>query len=462
MSLRGILLLAFFIPSIPLCFFRPFYGLLLWTVISFTSLHKYTWGEASVLPWAVMVGVPLILGFALFVHNFDRMKSRESALIILLWIWFVFTSVGSTHTPLFMHHAQETWDHLIFVTKILVMTLISMSIVNSFSRLRTLLIVIASCFSLFVVKSLPFVILTSGNDRLYGPPNSMIADNNDFGLALNMTVPLLFFLAQTETKPWVKRMFGMLFLLTIPAIFFTYSRGALVGLIAVLGMMMLQLKKRLVLIPVVLLGVAIAVLFAPQAWKDRMNPTGEQALDKSAQSRINAWTFSWHLVSDYPIAGGGFSTFTRPLFAIYAPDQYDVHGPHSIYFGILGEHGFVGLFLYLTLIGSALYSTSEVVRRAKPLGDITAMQYARMFRFSLVGFLVSGLFLGRQYFDYYYTILACIVVLKRLCFDAWSQQKLLDRDEASDGDEEPEEDGDAEEEQIGLPGLPSRMSAGAR
>ncbi|MBA2258322.1 MAG: putative O-glycosylation ligase, exosortase A system-associated, partial [Acidobacteria bacterium] len=39
--------------------------------------------------------------------------------------------------------------------------------------------------------------------------------------------------------------------------------------------------------------------------------------------------------------------------------------------------------------------------------------YAHMFQFSLVGFLVSGLFLGRAYFDYFFAIVACIIILDR-------------------------------------------------
>lgn len=458
MSLRGILLLCFFIPSIPVCFMRPFYGLILWTIVAFTSLHKYTYGESAFLPWAMMVGVPTILGFAFFSRGWDRIKSRETIVILILWTWFVITTIGSTRTPLFVHHAADTWDHLETVSKILLMTLITMGLLDSFKRLRATVIVIASCFGFFVFKCFPFLIATSGNDRVYGPPNSMIGDNNDFGLALNMTLPFFFFLARTETNPKLKRLFGVLFILTIPTIFFTYSRGAMLGLIAVMGMMLLQSKQKRLLIPVVLLGVSIAVLFAPQAWKDRMNPTGDQALDKSAQSRINAWTFAWNLAADYPVAGGGFATFTRPLFVRYAPNPGDLHGPHSIYFGILAEHGFTGLFLYLLLIASAFYSTSQVIRWSKTMGDEVAAQYARMFRFSMVGFLVSGFFLGRQYFDYLYTIIACIAVLKRLCFDAWARQELVTGTPVAGSDE----DEDVEEEPVGVPGLPGTLSAGAR
>jgi probable O-glycosylation ligase (exosortase A-associated) len=147
-------------------------------------------------------------------------------------------------------------------------------------------------------------------------------------------------------------------------------------------------------------------------------------LDKSAQGRINAWTFAVNLVADYPFTGGGFGTFTRPLFTLYAPDPLDMHGPHSVYFGILGEHGIPGLFLFLSLIGCSFYSLHEVAKGAKLRGDETALAYANMFRFSLIGFLTSGLFLGRAYFDYLYTLLACIVILRRICFDTWQADDM--------------------------------------
>jgi probable O-glycosylation ligase (exosortase A-associated) len=450
-SIRGIILLIIFIPCIPASFFRPFFGLLVWTIISFTALHKYTYGVSATLPWAMVIGVPTILGFFIFEKGLNRIKSRESGLIILLWIWFVLTSIVSTHTPLFVHHAPGTWDHLFFVSKILLISLVTVGIVNSFERFRMLIVVFASCLAFFVLKSIPFLIITSGADRIYGPPASMIGDNNDFGLALNMTLPIFYFLSHTEKAPVWRRFFGILFMLTIPAIFFTYSRGALVGLVAVLGLMLLQVKQKFVLIPVLVSAFFLAATFAPQTWKDRMNPTGAQALDKSAQSRINAWTFSWNLAMDYPISGGGFDTFSRTLFQRYAPDINDIHGPHSIYFGILGEHGFVGLFLYLSLLASALYSTHEVIRLAKPLGDLVAMHYAKMFRLSLVGFMVSGLFLGRQYFDYYYTIVSCIIILKKLSYESWSEETMLDG--------EPIEQDQVESE---LEPIPINMAAGIR
>jgi probable O-glycosylation ligase (exosortase A-associated) len=427
MSLRGILLLLFFIPSIPLAFLRPFYGVILWTIVAFTSPQWYTWGAATLIPWAVLIAVATIGGFCVYMgKNWGRMFSRESGIIAILWVWFGITTIVSVNNPLFAHHAEDTWAHINLVSKIFLMVFITIGIVDSFARLRTLVITIASCFGIFVVKSLPWLLHTGGSDRIYGPERSMIADNNDFGLALNMTLPMFLFLAQSESKPWMKRLWTALFVMTIPCIFFTYSRGALVGLVVVLGFMILRIKQRLLLVPVAVLGFAGATLFAPQTWKDRMNPSADNMLDKSAQGRINAWKFSIRLIEDYPITGGGFGTFTAPLFLLYAPDPLDAHGAHSVYFGILGEHGIPGLLLFLSLIAASFHSIHQVVKWARLQGDEVAICYANMFRFSLVGFLTSGLFLGRAYFDYFYTIIACIVILKKVCLESWSAPQTQD------------------------------------
>ncbi len=431
MGIRAILFLTFFIGSLPVCFFRPFYGILLWTIVAFVNPQWYAWGASQDLPWALAVAVPTLLGLVIFVRGWERLATRECFLLLALWIWFSITSYVSANTPLFAPHAALTWYRWQFVSKILLMTAATVMIVNSLPRFRILLITIGCCFSVFVLKAVPFLIETGGSFRLYGPDNSMIADNNDFGLALNMTLPLYFFLAQTEPRPWLKKLFWLLFLSTIPAIFFTYSRGALVGLAAVLTLMFLQSRQRFFLIPAIAMGMTIAVFLAPAAWKERMDPTRPGALDGSARSRLNAWTYSWNIAKDYPLAGGGFDTYTPELFARYAPDGNDVHGPHSIYFGVLAEHGFVGLGLYLTLLGSCFLTTRSVVKSARLRGDRVAASYAMMLRFSLVGFMASGAFLGRAYFDYFFTIVALITILQYTLRLEWRQ---IDAEDA-----EPEE-----------------------
>lgn len=431
MPVRGVLMLAFFVASLPVCLFRPFYGILLFSVVSYLNPQASLmyWSGAAAFPWALAVAIPTICGLLFSCSPFpQRLASREVALIVILWVWFTITTVISTHTPVFFHHSQDTLDRWQFVSKILLMTLVTIGIVDSFARLRVWVMVMSGCFGLIVVRSLPGIIMTGGGARIYGPDLSMVADNNDLGLALDMTLPLFFFLAQSEPTRAMRRLFGALFAVTIPAIFCTYSRGALIGLTVILVLMFVQLKRKFVLVPIFVLAAGGALLFAPEAWKERMNPS--QGLDSSARERLNAWTFSWDLVKDYPVFGGGFSTFTPELFAKYAPVAEDVKGPHSVYFGVLAEHGFPGLALYLTLAASCLVKLLRLVKYARIYGDETVAAYVHMFEFSIIAFLVSGCFLGRAYFDYFFAMVACVVILDQLARKSWAST-----DEDATGDE---------------------------
>jgi probable O-glycosylation ligase (exosortase A-associated) len=431
-SIRALLLYSILLPSLPVCFFRPFYGIVLWTIVAFASPQWYAWGAAYEFPIAVAIAIPTLAGALIFARKWNRLISSEALLLVLLLSWFTLTSIVASNTPLFQDHVLEMWARWQVVLKISLMALVTIVVVDTKARIRTLFIVIAACFSFYVLKALPLMITGGLTFRLYGPPKSMVEDNNDLGLALNMTVPILFFLAQTEVRTWLRRVFWGLLLVMVPGIFCTYSRGALVGLIAVVGVLFFQLKQRLLLIPLILLGVMVAVLVAPASWRERMDPTREGALDNSALSRLNSWTFAWRLATDYPITGGGFETFTPELFARYATNSSDVHGPHSIYFGVLADHGFVGLGLYLGLLLSCFYTAHRIIRWAQWHGDEEVGSYARLCQLSLVGFLTSGLFLGRAYFDYFFTIVACLVILKGVSVSAreateWNGESMAEQ-----------------------------------
>ena len=75
--------------------------------------------------------------------------------------------------------------------------------------------------------------------------------------------------------------------------------------------------------------------------------------------------------------------------------------PHSIYFTLMGEHGFLGLGLFLTLVASCLWTLRSLRRgRTRPSW---VRSYSHMLEVSLVGYLVNGAFLSVAYVDLFYT-----------------------------------------------------------
>jgi probable O-glycosylation ligase (exosortase A-associated) len=417
--IRDILLLAAVCISLPICFMRPFYGVLCWTFVGFFNPQAFCFGVARTVPIAEAIAIPTILGF-LGKMQFRRLFCKEVGLIAILWLWFTFTTWNSESIPVFFDKVDYGWFRWGFVSKILLMTVLMIGAVGSRKQLRWLLLTIAVSFGLLILHAVPGIILSGGEFRVYGPDNSMIADNNAFGLATNMALPFFFFLAKTGSAR-LRWFLGVCFIFAIPVCLFTYSRGALVGLIAISVGMLLLSNQRLLLIPIGFAAVFFFLFLAPQKLRDRMSETTDTR-ESSAQQRFNAWTFSWNLAKDYPATGGGFEPFTPSLYQRYAPNPKDVHGPHSIYFGVLAEHGFPGFCLYFLLVGDCFLSLHRIVKRGRRYGDDEAVRYANVLRFSLIGFLTSGLFLGHTYFDFYFSIVACVAVLRRVCREDWEEQ----------------------------------------
>jgi probable O-glycosylation ligase (exosortase A-associated) len=232
------------------------------------------------------------------------------------------------------------------------------------------------------------------------------------GLALVMTVPLLRYLQITAKRAWVKHALTAIMLLTALAAVGSQSRGAFVGIVA-MGTFF-WLKSRTKVFTALLAVVAVAAVFAimPAQWFERMQTIKNYEADDSASGRINAWYMAINLAKSRPL-GGGFETFQPDMFAIYAPQPDNVHDAHSIYFETLGEHGFVGLGLFLALGLLTWRSASSIIRKTRrdPRRQWAA-DLAAMIQVSLVGYACAGAFLGLAYFDFYYTLVAVIVLCR--------------------------------------------------
>ncbi len=182
-------------------------------------------------------------------------------------------------------------------------------------------------------------------------------------------------------------------------------------------------------------GTALIILasiffaFMPEQWHGRMGTIQHYEQDQSAMQRIDAWRFAFNLAKERPVIGGGFETFNPSLFLLYAPGAV-FQDAHSIYFEILGEHGFVGLGLFLMLGFLALRTGGWFIKNTRDRPELEwHRDLAAMTQVSLMGYAVAGAFLGLAYFDLFYHLLAIMVLnryllLKTLLCDA---PKALDK-----------------------------------
>jgi probable O-glycosylation ligase (exosortase A-associated) len=230
-----------------------------------------------------------------------------------------------------------------------------------------------------------------------------------------MTVPLMRYLQLGTDSKLVKNGMTGAMGLTFMAILGTQSRGALVGLAAMVFYLAIKSRQRMRLIAVLIVLLPAAFMFMPDTYFNRMETIQTYQEDESALGRINAWWTAWYIALDRPLVGGGFDAFSPWTFMKYAPDPMRFHDVHSIYFEALGEHGFIGLALFLAIGAGALLTLRHVTQFASKRADLAWMRdLAGLLQVSLIGYAVSGAFLGLAYFDYYYTLIALTIGLARL------------------------------------------------
>lgn len=422
--MRDLVLFAIILVSVPISFFNPYFGILVWTWITFFNPHRYTWGFMYNFPIAAVIAVPTLLG-CFFTSDINRrILKRETVLLAALWAWFSITFLYALQVPLFQGHLDDAKLEFVRVSKVLLITFVMILLVTSHKKLKSLVMVTAMSFGLLAIKGALFGFRTGGAARVWGPPDSFIADNNSFALAVNMSLPMLLFLAQDEKKRSYRWLLYFAFVCGVASVALTYSRGGLLGLAAVL--LAITFKSRYKVISVFLIGLcSVAVItFAPPQWMDRMGGLARGDVDMSGHQRLISWGTSWNFALDYPITGGSFNALPNvELFRRYQPEPlpggFLSSGPHSIYFQTLEEQGFVGLALYLFLVGSCWVSLFNLRRKAgRSQTSQWIVPYTHMIEVSLFAFLVSGAFLGLANFDLFYQLVAMVVILKVLYRDA--------------------------------------------
>jgi putative inorganic carbon (hco3(-)) transporter len=425
--MRDFLVLAIILASIPISFFQPYYGILVWYWIAYFNPHRLAY-SIHYYPVAQAIAIPTILGLP-FARNLNRrIFTSEMVLLLALLAWFGVTLLHASFVPMMQGHIDSGTEKLINVLKILVMTAITVMLLTSKERIRWLMLTVAASFGLLAIKGAIFGISTGGGSRIYGPDGSFIADNNSFGLALDMCLAMFFFLGREENRKSFKLILYAAFVCSILSIFLTYSRGALLGLIAVLAYIAVRTKRKAITFVLLVPVIVGAAAFAPQAWHDRMNNFFQGNLDNSARERLITWRTGFNLANEYPLFGGGLDCYSDPAVHLrFQPEKLPNNelqtGPHSIYFQMLGEHGYPGLFLFLILIATCFFSLFRVRRLARYCDPLQwVIPYSYILEGAILAFMVSGAFLEFANFDLWYLVVGLVAALKifaRVTYRQW-------------------------------------------
>jgi len=419
MPIRDIFVTFVVFVSLPFILANPYVGIYVWSWMSYMNPHRLSWGFAYEFPFAYIIALTTLTGMLFSREPKTFPWTRETRLLLGLILWMLVTTI-------FAFHQELAWAQMEKIAKIQLMILLTLMLITTRERLQTLIWVIALSLAFYGVKGGIFTILHGGVEQVRGPLGTFIGGNNEIALALIMTIPLLRYLQLSTQSKWIRLGLTAAMILSAIAVIGSQSRGAMLGAAVMGGFLWLKSRNKFFTGLVIAVSAILILAIMPQQWFERMSTIKTYEQDDSALGRINAWKMAFNLAKDRPLVGGGFDTFQWDTFRIYAPDPENVHAAHSIYFQVLGEHGFVGLALFLALGIATWQAGAWVIKTAKRDPDKRwAADLAAMTQVSIVGFASAGAFLGLANFDLYYHMLCLIIISKVILLKEQAQQGQL-------------------------------------
>jgi O-antigen ligase len=187
--------------------------------------------------------------------------------------------------------------------------------------------------------------------------------------------------------------------LLLYGVYLTNSRGAMLGVLVVIGAY-IWYRRGLVVAGVL----GAAGLAGMKLLSSRMQEL--DAGEESASGRVDAWYEGLHMFTSHPVFGVGPGNFT----------DYNQLTAHNSFVLVLAETGFVGYVLWLALIGYSFWMAAAVLC-LKPDAATEPERHRQWLRerplaltllLSLCGMFVCAFFLSRSYMIVLYFLLAIV------------------------------------------------------
>jgi O-antigen ligase len=221
----------------------------------------------------------------------------------------------------------------------------------------------------------PYVMAGMEEPRIRGL--GVLHDPNFFGQYLLMLLPLLFVSAKPKGMGIGYVAAVPLALIFIYGIYMTNSRGAMLGLLLLIGLFLIRKFKRAGLL---LSGaVGVAVLAA-------INLTRERTISVSGGiDRLKIWSDGLGYFKSSPIWGIGYYAF---------PDREGMTA-HNSYLLCASELGLIGYFFWISILVVTFMQLWQITK--SPSADPVWSRWASAINLSLIGYLFTSFFLSRTY-----------------------------------------------------------------
>jgi len=414
--MRDIWLVAWVTLGLGFTFRFPFVGVLIWEWFSLMNPHREAFGFSQSLPLNLIIALVTIVSWGI---SKEPKRIPPSSIIVLLALFLIWTTFNSFFA-FFPAWSWQFWDR---TWRILILGFVIAGMATNKTRIDALIWVAVISLLYYGVKGGVFTIETGGVYKVLGPDGTIIGDNNQLALALLMTMPLVEYLRTSVSFKPLSWLLGGTMVFTAIAIIGSYSRGAYIAMAAIALLALLTARRKFVFLAVLAVAAAAIYHFTPQEIIDRAATIQSADSDASFHGRWVAWQVAIKYATDhFPFGAGFYGPQLGAIFNYYFPAEGS-HAAHSIYFQVLGEHGFIGLALYLALIIASFGLCWKLARTPQQEETLWIRKLSRMIQISLFAFLVGGAALSMAYYDLFIILICIVPQLARLSQKASTKRK---------------------------------------
>lgn len=320
---------------------------------------------------------------------------------------------------------SRNWELCTNLLKTLLYCLLIPCLVTDRYRLHAVLLMLALSAGFHgVLEGLKFV--ASGGGHL-SQGNQKLGDRNHFAVLVAMIIPILVYLytwSKHRITRWVL-MGGIV--VNLLAVIATQSRAGLLTLAALALWYVLMSRRKLLGLIAIAVAAGGLLAVAPDQWTERMQTIKTADQDGSFMGRVIAWKRASAIAVENPVFGGGFHSVQAPslfqefrykqgfLGFVDTPPGTYAAAAHSIYFEILGDMGFPGLFLLLLLIAIPFRNALKLAALTRRFPDLL---WLRDLGFALaatmLAYAVGGASISAAYFELPYIIVGLSAVALRI------------------------------------------------
>lgn len=404
----------------------PYIGVIAYYLLAILGPQYIWWWNFEGLRSSFIVALSTISSFLLAAaqqrFNYNFFFSKINLWVLVLWASLVFSYLLGPYVSIL---GDKPIEQIKYMNKIVFFYFLATIIIDDLKKLKMLsyVMIISSLYMIYWANSQYFTSNYSAfnHGRLMGPYSldggAIYKDENGFAMFFVTGTPFLFYWGQYLAKNiYQKYMAWLIVPLGWHAVFLTGSRGGLVGIAATLaaGVFFSQKKKMAIaLIPLLIIAFQWQ---AGELLKNRSTTIVDYEGERSAETRIEAWTAAIQMLKAYPITGVGISCFLRAMRDFSTKQARQAH---SVPFQFGAEAGILALLSYVLIVFQFFVNSLKINKHLSVLKEYLSVDEYKTLSYlnesstaSFFGLFICALFLPLNYYEIFYYLLIFSVFLK--------------------------------------------------